>query len=42
VHRIINDLVQPWVAGFRHPLFVQQFWDRVDIDEDRRPKKKTR
>ena len=36
VHRIQNDLVQPWLLGYlRHP-FTRRWWDRVDIDEARR------
>ncbi len=32
VHRIANDLVQPWVIGYgRHP-FTQKRWDAIDID----------
>jgi ABC-type transport system substrate-binding protein len=38
VHRILNDLTQPWLLGYRRQLFVQQFWDRVDIDLGKRPK----
>ncbi len=37
VHRIYNDLVQPWVIGYRRPLYGNQFWQYVDIDEARRP-----
>ncbi len=36
VHRIVTDLSQPWLAGFRRPLFSRQFWQYVDIDESRR------
>jgi ABC-type transport system substrate-binding protein len=32
VHRIVNDLTQPWLVGFRRPLFGNQFWQYVDID----------
>jgi ABC-type transport system substrate-binding protein len=32
VHRIINDLTQPWVSGFRRPPFWQDWWQYVDID----------
>jgi len=36
VHRIQNDLVQPWLLGFlRHP-FTRRWWDRIDIDESKR------
>jgi ABC-type transport system substrate-binding protein len=36
VHRIVNDLTQPWVVGYRRPLYGRQFWQYVDIDESRR------
>ncbi len=32
VHRYINDLTQPWVFGYRRPLFWQEFWQYIDID----------
>ncbi len=36
VHRIQNDLVQPWLFGYsRHP-FTRRWWDRVDIDPNLR------
>ena len=37
VHRIITDLTQPWVIGYRRPLFGSQFWQYLDIDPARRP-----
>jgi ABC-type transport system substrate-binding protein len=37
VHRIVTDLVQPWLAGYRRPLFWQEFWQYVDIDATRQP-----
>ncbi len=37
VHRILTDLSQPWLIGFRRPLFGNQFWNFVDIDESLRP-----
>jgi len=36
VHRIITDLAQPWVIGYRRPVFVSRFWQYLDIDESRR------
>jgi ABC-type transport system substrate-binding protein len=36
VHRLLNDLMQPWLLGYRHPMFGNQFWQYVDIDESRR------
>ncbi len=37
VHRIVTDLTQPWLVGFRRPMFNYQFWQFVDIDESKRP-----
>ncbi|MDR7333262.1 ABC transporter substrate-binding protein [Roseateles asaccharophilus] len=31
-HRIITDIQQPWMTGFRRPVFSQDFWQFVDID----------
>jgi ABC-type transport system substrate-binding protein len=39
VHRIINDLAQPWLLGYRRPSFGNQFWHCVDIDDALRPKR---
>jgi ABC-type transport system substrate-binding protein len=39
VHRIVTDLAQPWLIGYRRPLFGRQFWQYVDIDEPRRDKR---
>ncbi|MEW6706391.1 MAG: ABC transporter substrate-binding protein [Pseudomonadota bacterium] len=38
VHRVITDLAQPWLVGFRRPPFGNQFWQHVDIDNSKRPK----
>ncbi len=32
VHRIVNDLACPWVIGYRRPLFRNEFWQFIDID----------
>jgi len=37
VHRYETDLVQPWLIGFRRPVFWQEWWHVVDIDEAQRP-----
>ncbi|WP_341891269.1 ABC transporter substrate-binding protein [Variovorax sp. YR752] len=37
VHRIVTDLTQPWVLGFRRPLYGSQFWQYIDIDTARQP-----
>jgi ABC-type transport system substrate-binding protein len=37
VHRILADLFQPWVIGYRHSLYGNQFWQYIDIDNRLRP-----
>jgi len=32
VHRILTDLAQPWLVGYRRPLYWQDWWQYVDID----------
>ena len=32
VHRIFNDLAQPWVKGYSRNIFVRDFWKYVDVD----------
>ena len=32
VHRYISDMAQPWVIGYRRPVFWQEFWQYIDID----------
>lgn len=32
VHRIVTDVTQPWLRGFRRPVFGFRFWQYVDID----------
>ncbi|MDN3543129.1 ABC transporter substrate-binding protein [Kinneretia asaccharophila] len=36
VHRIINDLSQPWLIGYKRPPFGNVWWQYVDIDESKR------
>ncbi|BAL98012.1 ABC transporter substrate-binding protein [Rubrivivax gelatinosus] len=38
VHRISTDMWQPWVTGFRRPLFWQEWWHLVDVDPAMRAK----
>ncbi len=38
VHRVLTDLTQPWLSGYRRPLFGNQFWQYVDVDPARQPK----
>ncbi|MBX3604560.1 MAG: bicyclomycin resistance protein [Piscinibacter sp.] len=35
VHRVVTDLTQPWLTGYRRPLFGQRYWHYVDIDGTR-------
>lgn len=37
-HRIVTDLTQPWLIGYRRPPFSNQFWEYVDLDPARKPK----
>jgi ABC-type transport system substrate-binding protein len=32
VHRILTDLTQPWITGFRRPPFWLDWWQYVDVD----------
>jgi ABC-type transport system substrate-binding protein len=34
VHRIITDLAQPWLVGYRRPPFSLDWWTFVDIDAE--------
>jgi len=36
VHRILADLMHPWVIGYRRPLYGNQFWQYIDIDDSTR------
>ena len=36
VHRIANELIHPWVIGYRRSLFWLDWWQMVDVDPDRR------
>ncbi|NCT83246.1 MAG: bicyclomycin resistance protein [Comamonadaceae bacterium] len=37
VHRILTDIEQPWMSGYRRPLFWQDFWQFVDINPALQP-----
>jgi ABC-type transport system substrate-binding protein len=39
VHRIWNDLSQPWVTGYHRNVFVREFWKYVDVDMAERAKR---
>jgi ABC-type transport system substrate-binding protein len=36
-HRMEADMLQPWVVGYRRPLFWLEWWHMVDIDLSKRP-----
>ncbi len=36
VHRVLTDLTQPWVSGFRRPPFSNNWWQYVDVDAEAR------
>jgi ABC-type transport system substrate-binding protein len=35
-HRILTDMAQPWMSGYRRPLFWQDWWHYVDIDASKK------
>ncbi len=37
-HRIANELAHPWLVGYRRPIFWQDWWHMVDIDDSLRGK----
>jgi len=37
VHRIYTDITQPWMTGWRRPLFWNRWWHMVDIDAAQQP-----
>lgn len=37
VHRVTNELTQPWLQGYRRPVFWLDWWQMVDIDPSLRP-----
>jgi ABC-type transport system substrate-binding protein len=37
VHRYVNDMTQPWVVGYRRPVFWQENWQYLDIDTSKLP-----
>jgi hypothetical protein len=32
LHRVVTDLAQPGLIGYRRPLFWQDWWHLVDIE----------
>ncbi|HSH91447.1 MAG TPA: ABC transporter substrate-binding protein [Ramlibacter sp.] len=39
VHRIGTDLMQPWVTGYKRHPNAREFWQYIDIDTAKLPKK---
>jgi ABC-type transport system substrate-binding protein len=39
LNRVSIDMAQPQVVGYRHPVFWQDWWQYVDIDDSLRPKR---
>ena len=37
LNRVSTDMAQPWLIGYRRPLFWQEWWHMVDIDNSKRP-----
>ncbi len=37
VHRVYTDMAQPWLVGYRRPLFWNRWWQMVDVDPALRP-----
>jgi ABC-type transport system substrate-binding protein len=37
VHRYMNDLAQPWLIGYRRPLFWLDHWQYLDVDTSKLP-----
>jgi ABC-type transport system substrate-binding protein len=37
VHRIANELLHPWVFGYRRSIFWNNWWHMVDVDPARKP-----
>jgi ABC-type transport system substrate-binding protein len=37
VHRLGNDIMHPWLVGFRRGVFWSYWWHMVDIDTERQP-----
>jgi ABC-type transport system substrate-binding protein len=35
-HRVYTDVTQPWITGYRQPLFRQEVWQYVEVDAAQR------
>ena len=40
LNRISTDMTQPWLIGYRHPVFWNEWWQYVDIDTAERDRRK--
>jgi ABC-type transport system substrate-binding protein len=40
VHRIVTDMMQPWLVGYKRHPNAREFWQYVDIDTERLARKK--
>jgi ABC-type transport system substrate-binding protein len=40
VHRLANDMTQPWLIGYRRPVAWNEWWHMVDIDNSLKPRAK--
>jgi ABC-type transport system substrate-binding protein len=38
MNRVSTDMIQPWVIGYRRPVFWNEWWHYVDIDDSPRKK----
>ncbi len=38
-HRILTDMTQPWLLGYRRHPSAREFWQYVDIDLDKAPRR---
>ncbi|MBB4842548.1 ABC-type transport system substrate-binding protein [Paucibacter oligotrophus] len=36
-HRLITDIAQPWLIGYRRPQFALDWWQFVDVDNNQKP-----
>jgi ABC-type transport system substrate-binding protein len=39
LNRVSTDMTQPWLVGYRHPVFWTDWWQYVDIDLDERARR---
>ncbi|HSI51967.1 MAG TPA: ABC transporter substrate-binding protein [Ideonella sp.] len=36
LHRYITDMARPWIVGYRRPVFWNDWWQYVDVDDSQR------